>query len=168
MRTDMRTHSCRGVSLLETVVYSAVFGFILLAVFGAVFSMLRASKTLAEERRVARSAHVALDRMMRDAREAEALGGTSLLNTHPGKLALVSGENTTEFYVESGALMAKRNTSVEGALTTAGVTVSSFVVSDFSSGSSTAVRIELQLEAGTSTSFFSKRFFTSAVFRNAY
>ena len=162
----MQTNSARGHTLLEVVIYTGIFTLILLAIVGALFSIIKANRYLAERRTVAVSAHVALERITRDARDASTFGAASIFDADPSTLVVDTGETSTTFYVEDGVLKVSEDDVPQGILTREGVTVSSFIVHRLVA-TSTYVRIELELQAGTSTSFFSKRFYTSAVLRNA-
>lgn len=163
----MRNNS-RGYTLLEVLIYTAVFALVLFAIVAALFAMVKATRHLTEERRVALSAHVALERITRDARNAAAVDAQSVLGSHPSTLIVETEATTTEFFLEDGALQVRENNVLQGALTHQDATVTSFIVYRNDSASSTSVRIELEIQAGTSTNFFSKRFYTTAVLRNAY
>jgi len=174
MRTSLSFNKCRqrrpraGFTLLETVVYTSVFALVLLSIMGALLAVTKASHHVSEERAVAVSAHLALSRMTRDIRSAESVDGGSVLNVHPGRLIVSNNGTTTDFFLEEDTLKVKENGILQGSLLIPGVTVGSFIARSSQNASSTAVRIEMQLQAGTSTGFIQKDFYTSAVLRNGY
>lgn len=152
--------------MVEMVVYVAVLVLMLVIVTGVVVSVSRSQRLLASSRNINDSGIALLERVQREVRGADSIDtDNSILGVNPGKLVLVSATTTWEFYLTSGRVRLKKNGADVGALTGASTTVTSLIFSRFSSGEFEGIRTRLTLESGTTTSFRSETFYSSALIR---
>jgi hypothetical protein len=154
----------KGFTLVEIVVYVGVLAVVSVLVMNTLLTMTRAGAALREGREIHVSAVGALLRMTRDIRNATSVVvDSSTLGAHPGYLTLEGMDaddapETTELYLEGGALEMKKNGVVVGPLTPASVFVERLVFNVATTSVSDAVTLELELAAAlryaTTSSFF--------------
>ena len=82
----------RGYTLLETVIYVSMLATIAVLVLGSILTVYRAYGKTKIERKIATNGEVAMERMVREIRSATSTKATSVFKTHPGTLALSTGE----------------------------------------------------------------------------
>ncbi len=168
-RTQAR-YSCAGFSLVEMIIYVGLLALVLVSLVNMLLGMARAYSYLKLSRHIQSSAVVALDRVIRDIRNAQSVNmPQSVLGASPGVLTLntttaTSSSQTLQFYVSSGALRVKQDGGDLGPLTLSDVTVSNLIFRQMNTGISQAVKIELTLTAGTHTA----NFYATAVLRDSY
>jgi len=160
----------KGFSLVETLIYIGLLAMIIASLVGMLVNMSRAYKQIKISRQVQTSAVSALDRIVRDIRNAESVDLTqSSLNTNPGILAL----NTTDagnspqvlkFFISSGVLRMSQGGSDLGPITMSNTIVSNLVFRLMNTGISEAVKIEMTLISGGK----SGNFYATATLRDSY
>jgi hypothetical protein len=156
------------------VFYVALLALFTVALVNLLFMLLRSNASFQAARSVNRAAIVSVERMTREIRGATRLiesGSASVFGTNPGRLVLETSEGTTattsEFYVESGALKLKQNGVVLGALTPSGATVTSLIFRKLEHATSTAVKMELTVSAGSGAASRSDSFYSTIVLRGS-
>lgn len=163
------THRNRGFSLIEMLVYLAILVLITgagVTTYLSLDTVLLRNKT---ERILTHSAGVALERMVRDIRDAEMISGTgSLFGTSPGALAVIDGPTTTRFYVSAGDVHMSINSVDQGPLTTDSVTVQNLTFTRFTTGDINLIRVALTLSASSTAASSTRTFHTSAILRGNY
>jgi len=145
----------RGFSLVEVLVYIAVFAVSLSLIVGTALALARSYRGVSGTAAVERSAVAVLERLTRTARESVSVGAVGealVLNTTSG--------GAVEFFVQNGALRFKESGVDKGALTENAVVVSSFVAQKIATGRSEAVKIILTIN--------NKNFYATTVVRNSY
>jgi len=163
-----------GFSLVELLIYIALLSIILIVVVNTMLAMTRSYGAVASSRDIETSAIVAMDRLVREIREADDLIGTqSVFGTHPGKLVIKSTAEdntvkTTEFSLNAGRLRVKENNMDTGPLTVSNVTVSRLVFSPIISGVSKAVKIEMEMQSGAGQALRSAKLYNTVVLRGSY
>ncbi|TSC83490.1 MAG: hypothetical protein G01um101417_541, partial [Parcubacteria group bacterium Gr01-1014_17] len=168
------SHRAQGFSLVELLVYLAVFATALVLIVGTALGLSRAYGGVANLSRIERDGSAVLERITREARGAKTVNvSASVLGANPSKLAIDTTDDagaarTVEFFVSGSALRIKENGMDGGALTGSRVSVSSFVARRIATGKSEAVKIELSLQSGTGVASTTKKFYTTTVFRNSY
>lgn len=162
----------KGFSMIEMLVYITVLVFMLAIVLESVFSMASSDRKIKAARIIENSAVLSVEKMEREIRDAESIiVASSTLGTHPGKLVL-SGKNasgtarTVEFYLSAGKLLIRENEVELGTLTEKDAQVTNLVFNRFATSTSEGVKIDMTIEAGTSTSYRSEKFYSSAILRN--
>lgn len=163
-----------GFSLIELLVYVAVFATALTLIVGTALGLSRAYGGVSNLSRVERDGTAILERVTREVRGAGSIDiGASALGVNPSKLVLnitddAGAARTVEFSVSNSALRLKENGTDSGALTGSKVTVSSFVARRISTGGSEAVKVELALQSGVGTASTTKKFYATTILRNSY
>lgn len=164
----------RGFSLIELLVYLAVFAIALILIVGTALGLSRAYGGVANLSRIERDGTAVLERLMREARGAKSTDtSASILGVNPSKLILNTTDDadaarTVEFFVSGFALHIKENGADTGTLTGSKVAVSSFVARRIVTGRSEAVKIELSLQSGVGTASTTKKFYATTILRNSY
>ncbi|MDO8590465.1 MAG: prepilin-type N-terminal cleavage/methylation domain-containing protein [bacterium] len=160
----------RGFSLVEMIIYVGLLALILVSLVNMLLGMSRAYGYLKFSQHIQTSAVIALDRMVRDIRNAESVSvPESVLDTSPGILTLntttaTSSLQTLQFFVSNGALRVKQDGGDLGPLTLPDVTVDNLVFRQMNTGISEAVKIDLTLSSGTHTA----NFYATALLRDSY
>jgi Tfp pilus assembly protein PilW len=163
------SHSKKGFSLIEVMVYLAVTVLLAGALITSFISLSTVLARNATERALTTSAQVSLERMVRTARSAESVNtGLSTLDTSMGALALTESATTTRFYVSGDALMVSVNGTELGPLTSDAVSVEDVVFHRYVASTSEMVRMELTLSAVSKAASSTRTFYSSAVLRGSY
>ncbi len=166
--------SKKGFSLVETIIYIGLLVLVLVAIMNMTLSMARAYGYFKLSRHVQTSAINALDRMVRDIRNAQSVNvGQSTLGTSPGVLTLITTSatgtaQTLQFYVATSTLRVKQDGGDVGPLTLSDVSVSSLIFRQISTGISQAVKIELTLSTGSGSTTRTANFYDTAILRDSY
>ncbi|MSU55098.1 MAG: hypothetical protein EXS46_00985 [Candidatus Taylorbacteria bacterium] len=166
--------SWRGFSLAEMVIYVGLLAFVMVAMVSMLLGMSRAYDHLKVSRHIQSSAITALDRMVRDIRNAQSvnvLGST--LGTSPGVLTIntttaTGTPQTFQFLVSNGTLRIKMDGADLGPLTLSDVTVGSLIFQQMSTGISQAIKIDLTLSAGSGAAARTAKFYATAILRDSY
>ena len=161
----------KGFSILEMLIYISILVLMLAVVMNAIVAVTRSERLIKSLRQIEDSAVLAIERIGREVRGAESVNtGSSTLGAHPGRLVLeglddAGSPRTVEFYLSDGRLILKENGADVGPLTQADAVITNLVFRYFSGASSAGVRTEMTLESGTSTSYRSEKFYSTAVIR---
>ena len=164
----------RGFSIVELLVYLAIFAVALTLIVGTSLGLSRAYGGVANLSRIEQWSVSVLERLTREARGAESVDtAASVLDVNPSILALATTDDAgaarlVEFFVSNGALRFKENGVDMGALTGGKVSVSSFVARRIATGRSEVVKVELALQSGTGIASTTKRFYATTILRNSY
>jgi hypothetical protein len=154
--------------------YVALLALLLLIITETLLILVHSYAVLRSAQRIEADAGIALERLLREVRDAESITDAgSSFGVNPGKLLLstsdVSGNpRTVEFYLTNGHLFLKENGVESGMLTGAKTTVSNLVFRKIITTRSTGVKFEMALESGTGTDKKSISFYGTAVLRNSY
>jgi Tfp pilus assembly protein PilW len=165
----LHTKYVRGFSLVEVLVYMAVFVVVAGAMvttflsFDTVFLRNRTERVLTHE------ARASLEYISRAIKQADSINaGLSAFDTSPGALALIDGATTTRLYVSGGVLMLSVNGSDVGPLTSDAVTIEDITFNHQSGTVSDFVRVGLTLSTSNKAASTTKTFYTSGVLRGSY
>jgi type II secretory pathway pseudopilin PulG len=163
----------KGYSLPEIVIYIGILVFLSVTIVTMLISFSHSKGRLTSAQNLSSSALTSMDRMVREIRSASDVNlSTSVLGTNPGKLVLSGADSsgasrTVEFSIISNTLHIKENTVDMGPLTQNGVLVTNLVFQRSASTTDQAVKIEMTLETGTSTSYKTEKFYSTAVLRQS-
>ena len=166
--------SVGGYSLVEMIVYLALLTLLTIAIVNATVLMAQSYRNVKAVRSIESSAVSAMDRMEREIRNASNVNGSqTTYNSSPGSLMInttdASGTAATlRFYLSSNKVMLDRNGASIGPLTSSDSIVSSLIFRSISTSTSAAVKIELTIQSGTTTSYISKNFYDTAIMRGTY
>lgn len=156
----------RGSSLLEIIVYLAMFTVLSTVIVNSLLISMRLYKDARTNREFTEQGSLAMERISRSVRSASAVNvASSTLGTSPGVLVLTNGTSTTMFDVSSSALRLTENGAVSGNLTAGRISVSSLIFYYYSA-TSTSVKTDIRLT--DSVSGRSESFSTTNILRNAY
>jgi type II secretory pathway pseudopilin PulG len=176
--TNRTTRRCpsrnRGFTLIELLVYIAVMALTLVVVIVALSSFARVYGRTSASQSLARSGASAMERIVREARNAQSIDQTaSTFGTHPGRLTVVTPVSpgvtrSSEFSVVNGAVRLSEDGSVVGTITSGDVTVESLVFYRIATSHSEAVRVLLTLSKTVGTSTITASFYDTGVLRGSY
>lgn len=170
----LHTSSPRGFSLVEMLFYMAILSIALLAVTQTLIVMVRSYGNLRAAHRIEQDAGLALERMLREARDASDItDAESVFGSHPGELFLTTttaagAARTVEFYLLNGQLMLKEDGAVTGALTGTKTTVTNLIFRKITTARSKGVKIELTMTSGAGSALKTEIFYGTAVLRDSY
>lgn len=161
----------KGFSLLEMLVYIAILVLMLGIIMEITISVVRSHKAIKASKNVENSAMSSLERITREIRQADSVNTlSSIFDSSPGKLVLLGTDafgnpRTVEFYLDSGSVLLKENGADLGSLSQPEAEVNSLIFHLFSNPLSSGVRVEIEVESGTSTHYKSENFYSSATLR---
>lgn len=181
--TDTRGCSIRGIrgkrsgglSLLESVIYTAILAIVLVVTINSAILTARAFSEARVRRAVTEQGVAAVDRIVREIRLAHSVDtSASTLGAHPGVLVLKTvasasddTETTKQFSLSDSALVLTE--SGEAIPITSGMEVSNLVFRHIqNSNISEAVRIELTIAGSRSGSEAEEDYTATAVLRRSY
>lgn len=174
-RSSLRS---RGYSLIELVIYVAVFAAFAAVVVGIVLALGNVWGTARANRILSRAGTDALERITRELRFARAIRpAESVFNASPGALSLETftdpasqATTTVRFSVSGAQLVISEADESNVALTPSTVRVDSFVVWEITpTARASTTRVELVLTAGAGTKFQkSATFSATGVLRGSY
>lgn len=155
-----------GFSLVEMIVYIAILAIMLGIIMEVVVSITRTERIVESTRNIEDSATLFVERATREIRLAGNINiASSIFNTHPGKLILNNATRTVEFYISGTRIFMKENGVELGALTSSSTRVTSLKFFHSATSTSEKIRVELSLEAGTSTHYRTETFYSTAITR---
>lgn len=164
----------RGVSLVEILIYTGILVILMTIIVSTLLALSRSNITIGTAQRIGSAAEVSLERMVRDARSASSIDiAQSILGTSPGQLTLNSTDasgnaTTTEFFLSGKTLRVKQGGTDIGPLTSTSTRVTELIFRRITTARSQAVKIEMTIESGTSSSYRSRSFYGTAVLRGSY
>ncbi len=164
----------KGNTILETVIYVGLLGFILAFVFSSALGMYRASINARVSRDVNNSAVASMDRITRSVRDSYTIStASSTLTTSPGVLSLTSayatgGSGEIKFYTSGTALMMKNGTDTAISLLAPNVKVNSLIFYKVVTTHGEAVRYTITLTASVGDKMINRTYYGTAVLRESY
>ncbi|MEI8339121.1 MAG: type II secretion system protein [bacterium] len=167
INTDQRQKSTAGFTLIEMLVYLAIFIVLVMAITSSLVYLSKSYQELAQRKNLTNSAVSVLNRISFETRQASSINiANSVFGTSSSRLYLDSkntdGSNTNyDFYLDSSVLKLKKDGVDQGALTLPGVAVNSFEIYRPVGTSTNAVTVKMSLTSGTKTGDFG----TTAVIR---
>jgi hypothetical protein len=164
----------RGLGIIEAILYISILILLVGVTVGSLISLSNIYRNLQSLEAINESAQSSLERMVRDVRGASSVDSLkSTFGTTPGDLFLNSvdqnGASTTVEYFATSSVIHVKEAGVDvGPLTASNVRVTNLVFRLLSSAKSQAVKIEMTMESGTSTTYVKKNFYSTAVLRGSY
>lgn len=156
------------------VVYVGTLALLVSVFVATLVPLVRSYGNLAASRDVNASAFAALDRFVREAREADSVVlGSSVLGAHPGRIVFLKtdGNNvvsSVEFSLVSGALHVFTDGVDMGPLTRSSVAIDSLVFRAPVSGDGSMATVEVTLRGTSGRAARTASFSGSAVLRGSY
>lgn len=160
-----------GFSLVEMLIYLSILVLMLAVIMSTIVSIIRSDRIIKVSRSIEDSATVSIERLTRETRQAKNINvGLSILDSNPGNLVLegtdASGNpRTVEFYLSEGRLLLKENGVDAGALTETDARISNLIFRLFTGPNAKGIKTEMTIESGTSASYRSGNFYSSALLR---
>lgn len=162
-----------GYTVVEALFYVFLAVTVIYTLFFLLGDIMRIFANFRVERSLTYSANLAMDRLLREIRQADSVDLTgSAFNTHPGRLKLnrpAQGGNpsTVEFYLDKETLMIKEDNGIAASTTASSVKTSNLVFRQINTPHSQAVKVEMTLETQGNTPRQHK-FYGTAVLRGSY
>ncbi len=168
-----KLNKTKGFSLVEMIIYITILSFMLVVIVSILVTINKAGRGIKAAREIQDSGSLSLERIVREARQAiNVSSASSTLGTSPGVLALNSTDSNgvaeaVQFYLQNNAIHLKINGVDKGALTRSDASVTNLVFTLITTTHSQAVRTQMTIESGTSTSYHSSKFYSTAVLRGS-
>lgn len=169
-----KSYSNSGLSMMEAVVYIAIFAFLFVLVVNVLITMSGSFAELERFRQVTTGGALGLERIAREARDAVSINTSlSTFGSNPGILVLNTVDEDEEahivrFYGSGGTLYVQLDSASAERLTGDDVAVSNLVFRNLSSTESDAVKIELQVHSQRGAREISIPFYDTIVLRGSY
>lgn len=157
-----KRHVTKGYSLLELLIYIALFTLISVVLIRSLVIMMRTYASSQANRRLQNNGDVIMERISREARDADSLSGT--FSTNPGTLTLTGNGATVSFAVVNGAIQVDDGGTV-GVLSTDAVAVTNLVFRKIQTPHGEGIKTELTLTTTNST-IKSASFYSSVLLRD--
>ncbi len=170
-------NSKRGVSIVETLVYIALFTMLLIGIVQGLYTLTASYKNVRVYRSIELAAISAMDRMTRDIRSATSINTSQTsYNVSQGALSLSTYDSsgnplTVRYYLATttARIMLEENGVSLGPITPNDVAVDSLIFKSYSTTTSSAIKIEIIISNSTSTPVdFSQNFYGTAILRGTY
>lgn len=164
----MRNQTQQGYSLIELVIYIALFALISVVIMNALITVMRTYASAQGYRRLQTNGELIMERVVREVRDASALSGGSVYTSNPGTLSLSGTDgsgaaHTAVFSVSNGALVLNDN-GTSANLSTSEVAISNFIVRRITTAGGEGIKIELTLTT-TNGHIVSASFYGTAMLR---
>lgn len=166
--------SKKGFSLVEMLIYATILSILSIVTINAIFSSVRLLAEFRVSRDLNSSTTSLLERVTREIRNARGVDIVqSVFGVNPGRLTLLTkdsngADTTVEFYFENGTLKIKEGGVTMGILTSSSTVVTNFIVRSLLNPKSSAVKIELGLNATRGEISKSDNFYTTILLRGGY
>jgi len=167
------TNYQRGFSMIETVFYVAIIGVVIVAAVAMAFGAIQSFNRLKATANLARAGEAALARLEYEIRRAESINlGASVLNNHPGVLALNTQLTdgtpaTVNFFIQNDTLMITDTAGIAYPLLPLYASTTEFIARQITASSSSGVAVTLKLYDLRQPESLAS-FMTSAVMRGSY
>lgn len=167
-----RTQS--GFSLLEVVVYVALFSTLSLTVANSMIQTVRGFNYLRASRDIDTASVFIMERLAADIKNATSIdAGNSTFGTSPGRLTLnvtnASGTPmTTEYFVLANNLRIKEAGVDVGSLMSATARIQSLKFFSINTGGTSGIKIELQLQSTRGVVMVNENFYNTIMLRGTY
>lgn len=163
-----------GSSLLETLIYAAIFAVVVILVVNSLLAMSKSYGSIRAAQSVNFSASAAMERMVREIRFAESIDDAgSVFGSSPGRLKLNTGEiglpAMIQFFADNGAAAVVEEVSTPEYLTSSSTELVFLRFDKISvSTSSQAVRIRMTLRSLGGKIQRTENFYNTATLRGSY
>jgi len=156
----------KGTTLIELLIYTAILAAVSVFMISSILITIKSFNDYRLSRNISVSAASAMERMVREVRQASDVSGAGVFDVSPGHLVL----DTAEFFADSGRLVIK-NAGGNTYLTPQDLIVSNLIFREVATSTnqvSKAVKIEMELTGGQGSYAKSEKFQTTVVLRGSY
>ena len=163
-----------GFTLIELLIYTGILILLVAVVGSTLLSLARTYRSIAAEQSIESAAIATLERISREARNATSVDvGGSVLGSSPGVLSLNTKDpsgaaEVVQFFLSEQVLHVREAGVDQGPLTPATARVTNLVFRTIATGESTAVKIDMTIESGTSTAYHVRSFYDTSILRPTY
>jgi hypothetical protein len=167
----------RGTSILETIIYIAIFAIISVLTINLILITSSAFGKSRVKRNINEQCIAAMERVIRELRLANDIDiANSQFGTHPGKLQLATVVSATDntvatkqFFLQGDDLVIKED-AAPAVLLTSGIKITSLIFwnIDTTASESRAISVELTAEDGEGKFKSTQKFYGTAVLRGNY
>ncbi len=160
--------------MIEMLAYIFILTLLVAVVIYTLITMNNLYRSIKSSAGIEATAHVALERMVREIRGASSVDiAQSTLNSSPGQITLNTvddnGATTTIQFFLTGQTSRIKEAGIDiGPLSSAGARVTSLTFRRIATSTSEAVKIEMTVESGQGQSYRSSSFYSTAVLRGSY
>lgn len=152
-----------GYSLLELLIYIALFTIISVLLIRSLVVIMRTYASAQANRRLQNNGEVILERISREVRDAKSIS-SGTFSVSPGTLTLIGDDGTVSFAVVNGALEINDGGTV-GALSTSAVAITTLIFRKIETPNGEGVKTELMLTTTNST-LKSTSFYSTTLLRD--
>ncbi|MBX4210882.1 prepilin-type N-terminal cleavage/methylation domain-containing protein [Candidatus Parcubacteria bacterium] len=178
----IRKNCQKGYSLVEMLIYIAILVVLLVAIVNTLIVITASHRTLKVSANIQAAAVSAMDRITREVREAKSIasGDFGVDYAQPPNAAKKIVLNTTDstgaartvqFHLDgtNSDVLDINDNGTDGPLTTSNVKVFTLIFSQITvAGVSTAIKIEMGLQASQGTVLEQQKFYSTVVLRGSY
>ena len=164
----------KGYSLIEMIVYLAIFTSVSVLVINSFIIVLGSFSATRTNRDLLESGAVVVERIAREIRQAESVDvANSTLGSSPGALQLNSNNSggtpvIIEFRIVNGALNLYEDDLLVGNLLGQNISVTSLIFRRISTTNGEGVKIELTLQDSISKNLQTASFYNTIILRGGY
>ena len=168
----MKINKNKGYSLIEIVVYLAIFSALSVLVINSFIVILGSFNTTRANRDLLQSGSKTMERLSREIRQAESVDlVNSTLGSSPGVLQLNSRDSagtamTVRFAIASGNLNLYENGTLVDNLVTENISPTSLIFRRITTTNGDAVKIELTVQDTSSSK--TENFYNTVILRGTY
>ncbi len=168
----MKPWRSRGFSLIETLVYIAIFTMLSIVVINALIVMIKSFRQTAVEADFLQNAEL-FERMSREIRQAKSINVTSVFGSSPGDLKLNSTDSsgvakTVEFLLSGQNLQFKENGVLTGNLNTSNIQITSLIFRQITTAKGKAIKIEMSVKDTRDKAGRTENFYDTIEMRGSY
>lgn len=154
----------KGYSIVEIVIYLAIFAAVSILVVNSFITILSSFHTTSVNRKLLESGTVSMERMSREVRQATSINASS---TSDSLVLDVSG-GTVSFKKEDGNLNFYSGNVLQGNLLDDSVSLTGLTFRNITTTESQAVKIEMTVEYREGTIVKSENFYDTIILRGSY
>lgn len=174
LKINFKKRNKVGISLIEAIISIAILAVMMVVITKGMSAFLVAYRNVKEVRKLENSALSAMDRIIREVRNAESVDTTnSSLSSANGVLVLNTTDSsgsamTVKFYLSGNKIYVEENGISLGPITATGISITSLTFRLISTPVSQAVKVEMSiLDVGASPDLY-RSFFDTALLRGSY
>ena len=161
----------KGFSIIEVVIYLAIFTSLSIVVINSFLIVLSTFSTIRSNHDLLDSGSIAMDRISHEVRQSKSIDtGKSLFDTNSGVLHLnsVNEGSYTEFSIVENNLNLLKDDESIGDLLAKNIIINKLIFRHIITTNSEAVKIEIELQDTRSKTLRKENFYNTIVLRGAY
>lgn len=160
-------NTTRGYTIIETVVYIALFALLSLAFTQTMIMIMKSYTQVEGNRDILDASHVVMERVAREVRDATSITGSSVFHATNSDVSVISGGHTVRFRKNGTTLELYQDGVLSGNLNPASVRVTGFSATRISGAHGDAIKYALTFQ-NTKGVIVTKTFYNTVVLRGAY